>query len=55
MLFVTLERPNGTRWCLQEKLSPKSEEVEVGFSFREHGSLIPLIFLVVSIFLLNSM
>lgn len=55
MLFVILERPKGKGLCLQGELSPTSEEVEVRFSFREHGSRTPLIFLVVLVFLLNSM
>lgn len=38
MLFVMLERPKGIGSYLQGELSPTSEEVEVGFSFREHGS-----------------
>lgn len=55
MLVVMLERPKGKGSCLQGKLSPTSEEVEVGFSFRELGSRTPLSFLAVSVFLLNSM
>lgn len=55
MLVVMLGRPKGKGSCLQGELSPTSEEVEVGFSFRELGSRTPLSFLAVSVFLLNSM
>lgn len=48
-------KAEGDRIVSSREALSASEEVEVEFSFRKHRSRTPLIFLVVLVFLLNSM